>query len=440
MTSYPSPLLPADVDLRGYDFMPLHVVSLRQSGFASRVSGDEFRAGTMLWAASWHEVPASSVPNDDHELAKLAGYGFAIGEWRKLKQNALYNFVLCSDGRYYHHVVAAVAWESWLERLKHYFEGESERVRANNKRAGENESLKQPMPTLPSFVRAQYPASARRLDELDRLEPPQGWLSWVGKKKRVRRTKLVCPPDNGPPSAGQSEMSAGRDTLYMGEIGHGPPDVRRITGESPPVFPPKREGEGQINPPKPPDAGGDLAVFAGLPEGFEGRRGADFLAFWTDWDDATAPIATVARAWCEVEADIPPHERLAAAMAEFRRLNAAKAATAKRQPAAIGPARFLRERQWGPLLSALDQRAAVPNARLAAFRAEWGDHAEAVLKHVGDAAVLSWLHDASLNSVNGEAIIGMRHASAVSHAETKLKFALDRAFPNGWKMEVRGGA
>ena len=34
----------------------------------------ETRAAVMLWAASWHQIPAASVPNDEKWLAKAAGY------------------------------------------------------------------------------------------------------------------------------------------------------------------------------------------------------------------------------------------------------------------------------------------------------------------------------------------------------------------------------
>jgi hypothetical protein len=73
----PAPLLPPTVDLRDYEWMPLDVVRLRDSKTVTKVRAEEFRAAVLLWCASWHQVPAASVPDDEEELAKLAGYGIA---------------------------------------------------------------------------------------------------------------------------------------------------------------------------------------------------------------------------------------------------------------------------------------------------------------------------------------------------------------------------
>jgi len=85
----PTPLTPADCDLRDFQFMPLDVVRLRDSDIAVLVSGEEFRSAVMLWCAAWHQVPAASLPNDDRLLSQLAGYGRAVGEWEKVKAGAL---------------------------------------------------------------------------------------------------------------------------------------------------------------------------------------------------------------------------------------------------------------------------------------------------------------------------------------------------------------
>lgn len=106
MTDFPAPPVPADADLRDYRFMPLDVVRLRDSAIVGAVKPIEFRAAILLWCAAWHQVPASSLPDDDVQLAKLAGYGVVIREWLKVKNGALYGFVKCSDGRFYHPVIA----------------------------------------------------------------------------------------------------------------------------------------------------------------------------------------------------------------------------------------------------------------------------------------------------------------------------------------------
>jgi hypothetical protein len=106
------PLTPADLDLRGFAYMPLDVVRLRDSEAAVLCSGDEFRAAVLLWCAAWHQVPAASLPNEDRLLANLAGYGRDMKGWKAVRNGALRGFVECSDGRLYHPVIAEKANEA----------------------------------------------------------------------------------------------------------------------------------------------------------------------------------------------------------------------------------------------------------------------------------------------------------------------------------------
>lgn len=132
----PSPLVPVEVDLRDFQYMELDVRRLRDSRFGAEVSGDAFRAGMMLWCAAWHQVPCGSVPDDDIELANLAGYGRFVKEWKKVRAQALQGFVLCSDGRLYHDVVAEKAMAAWNSKLAHFYERAKDRLRKANKAAG----------------------------------------------------------------------------------------------------------------------------------------------------------------------------------------------------------------------------------------------------------------------------------------------------------------
>lgn len=97
--------------------MPLDVQRLRDSELVSDASAQEFRAAVLLWCAAWHQVPAASLPDKDTTLARLAGYGQSEQRaWRKVRDGALRGFVLCSDGRLYHPVVAEKAMDAWAER------------------------------------------------------------------------------------------------------------------------------------------------------------------------------------------------------------------------------------------------------------------------------------------------------------------------------------
>lgn len=108
----PEPMTPQGLDLRNFSYMPLDVVRLRDSDLAAVATGDGFRAAVLLWCASWHQIPAASLPDDDRILASLSGYGRDIDGWLSVKSDALRSFVKCSDGRLYHPTIAEKAIEA----------------------------------------------------------------------------------------------------------------------------------------------------------------------------------------------------------------------------------------------------------------------------------------------------------------------------------------
>lgn len=110
--SLPSPLSPPDCDLREFPFMPIYIQRLFNSEFHARVSDAAWRAGVTLWLKSFHQVPSGSLPDDDISLTRLAELAKDVKGFRKIKEQALYGWVKCSDGRFYHPVVAAAAAEA----------------------------------------------------------------------------------------------------------------------------------------------------------------------------------------------------------------------------------------------------------------------------------------------------------------------------------------
>jgi hypothetical protein len=112
----PPPPVRPDLDLRAFHYMAVDVVRLRDSEFALRRTGDEFRAGFLLRCASWHQKPASSLPNDDVVLAFLAGYGRDVDAWLRVRDGGLDGFIECSDGRLYHPEIAEKALEAEKQR------------------------------------------------------------------------------------------------------------------------------------------------------------------------------------------------------------------------------------------------------------------------------------------------------------------------------------
>jgi hypothetical protein len=112
----PPPLVPAEVDLRGYEYMPYYGDRLRESGLNVRATDAEFRAALNLWWSAWKQVPAASLPSDDIDLCKAADLGRDQKAWQAVKPVAMRNFILCSDGRWYHKVLAAFALDAWAIR------------------------------------------------------------------------------------------------------------------------------------------------------------------------------------------------------------------------------------------------------------------------------------------------------------------------------------
>lgn len=117
MSERPDPLVPVDVDLRGLEYMPYYGDRLRESGLNARATDAEYRAAHNLWWSAWRQVPASSLPDDDVDLCRLADLGRDQKTWQAVKAGAMRGFVLCSDGRWYHRALAAFATDAWAIRL-----------------------------------------------------------------------------------------------------------------------------------------------------------------------------------------------------------------------------------------------------------------------------------------------------------------------------------
>jgi hypothetical protein len=62
------------------------------------------------------EVPAASLPDNERVLADHAGLG--LKAFRRARAQAMRGWVKCSDGRFYHPVVAEVALEAWSGRVR----------------------------------------------------------------------------------------------------------------------------------------------------------------------------------------------------------------------------------------------------------------------------------------------------------------------------------
>jgi len=132
----PAPLVPAEVDLRDFDYMPLYGERMFGSDTWAMCDADEKIAALHLWWSSWKEEPAGSLTDNDRVLAKAAGYGVAVKEFLKAKANAMRGWIKCSDGRLYHPVVASIALEVWETKKKKHNENAADRERKRLKRLG----------------------------------------------------------------------------------------------------------------------------------------------------------------------------------------------------------------------------------------------------------------------------------------------------------------
>lgn len=113
MTPLPAPLVPRECRLHGLPGMIVDVARLFDSSFYLRSTGDEFKAAFTLWGRAFLQTPAASLPNDEALLAKLSGAG---RKWARVRARAMHGWILCSDNRFYHPVVAEKVLAAWNQR------------------------------------------------------------------------------------------------------------------------------------------------------------------------------------------------------------------------------------------------------------------------------------------------------------------------------------
>ena len=131
-----APLVPPEVDLQDFAFMPLDVRRLRDSDLTADESPEACWAAVLLWSASWHQIPAGSIPNNEQWIAKHAGYsarGRIDPAWKTVRDGAMRSWILCSDDRWYHPVVAEKAIEAWRSKREHAYRKLCDRMRKENK-------------------------------------------------------------------------------------------------------------------------------------------------------------------------------------------------------------------------------------------------------------------------------------------------------------------
>lgn len=111
----PQPLVPPEVDLRDFNFIPFEFRRLLASDTWLLGNAEQRCAAFCLWCESWHQVPSGSIPDSEKVLAHLSQ---SENRWNRVKDHALRGWIKCSDGRLYHPVVAEKALEAWAKHKK----------------------------------------------------------------------------------------------------------------------------------------------------------------------------------------------------------------------------------------------------------------------------------------------------------------------------------
>ena len=197
MSDAPAPLVPAEVDLRGLEYMPFFGTHLFGSEFNAVCTDAEWRAGLTLWWAAWNQQPAGSLPDDDGALCRLADLGRDLKAWNKIKGRALHGFVKCSDGRLYHGFLCRQVLVAWEKRVQ-----ERERKRKWREKKQGQDADGDGDRTVPS----PYPRRLMRRDamrrDLSRVRAPL--LGALSKIKHPHRHPRTGPLKGGPRTTPQA--------------------------------------------------------------------------------------------------------------------------------------------------------------------------------------------------------------------------------------------
>lgn len=277
MDQLPAPLVPAEVDLRDFAFMPLDVLRLRDSDLACVEDAEVFRCAVLSWCVSWHQVPAASLPDDDVLLARLLGFGRDVKGWKKVRTaGGLRGWVMCSDGRLYHEVVAEKARDAWDGKLAQRWRTEAARVKKHNQR--------------------------HRLDGADAVQMPE-FAEWKslgcpqGQALPVPGTLTACPDGNASHVPG--EMASKGEGEGQGQ-GQGLKEEKTLVAAAATTAPP----------PAPPLKAKDLQA-----EGVDAQHAADWLALRKAKRLPLTPTAWADTKAEGVKAGLNPRETVARAVA-----------------------------------------------------------------------------------------------------------------------------
>lgn len=230
----PAPLVPAEVDLRDFGFMPLDVRTLLSSSLWIKAKKDPrvAHAAVSLWCEAWHQVPAGSLPDDDEVLADLARCDEK--EWRRIRERALQHFVKCSDGRLYHRTVCAKAIESWAAKVARRERTKAATASRREKKGGADEKRDDQRDERRDVARDDQRDDARGENRNVHQGTVKGQGQGIEKKEggaqSVRESPARAPeaPPDQPTPAGRIGLALRRGGLQPGQFQTSDPRVAAL--------------------------------------------------------------------------------------------------------------------------------------------------------------------------------------------------------------------
>lgn len=137
----PAPLIPADINLETFPWAPVRLAFFSGHPLALAQHAEPFRALVLLIAQAWRQQPAMTAPDDDIQLASMAGFGRDVDAWLAVRDVVMQGWILCSDGRWHHPEPAAWAMQSWDAKKSDERFRAKQSARARSRRPGVNHDV-----------------------------------------------------------------------------------------------------------------------------------------------------------------------------------------------------------------------------------------------------------------------------------------------------------
>ncbi len=227
------PLVPAHISFATFPWLPLDIKMVTE-GDVFYLSAEGFKAALLLMVKSWQETPAASLPDDPRKLANFAGLGIgrdALARWEAVKDEALSDFVLCSDGRFYSRALAPKAIEAWASKeLQTARTAKAREARAANRNSGRETSTSatSSVTEITTEPVAQTATRSRREDRTSDQRTPEDSET---DKKAPPRAKPVEVSAGGKGGVGGKRALRPQSAFHGVHITYSAPTVAKFAAE-----------------------------------------------------------------------------------------------------------------------------------------------------------------------------------------------------------------